>query len=193
MSTPRGHLRPDRVGRERPPSERARDRLPGVAAGVARPTSLSSRIRAASEAAKTAALIIGTGRYEPLFYNDLSPKVVGREVRGVLRQRVCRARRRGEHCSRICVPPLRHTVEQDVDAHSHVLLGTQEVRPLLHRTWRSTTLGTPSAVGLVTAAERRNAQRMDAWKPFPSNSILTSLESLNDLFQPLWPSPNECA
>jgi hypothetical protein len=35
MSTPRGHLRPDKMGRERPPSERARGHLPAVAEGVA--------------------------------------------------------------------------------------------------------------------------------------------------------------
>jgi hypothetical protein len=35
MSTPRGHLRPDKRGRERPPSERVLGRLPGVAEGVA--------------------------------------------------------------------------------------------------------------------------------------------------------------
>jgi hypothetical protein len=41
--------------------------------------------------------------------------------------------------------------------------------------------------------ERRIAQRMDAWKPFSSNSILTSLESVNDLLQPARRSPNERA
>jgi hypothetical protein len=63
--TSRGHVRPDKVGRERPPSERVRDRLRGVAAGVAHaPHQPSSLNRAASEAAKTAALIISTGGLE---------------------------------------------------------------------------------------------------------------------------------
>ena len=53
MSTPGGHIRPDKRGRERPPSERVRGRLPGVAEGVAHaPSSLSTIIRAASAAAR---------------------------------------------------------------------------------------------------------------------------------------------
>ena len=57
LSTPRGHIRPDKVGRERPPSERVRDRLRGVAAGVAHaPHHCRLSSHAASEAAKSAAL-----------------------------------------------------------------------------------------------------------------------------------------
>jgi hypothetical protein len=56
VSTPRGHLRPDKMGRERPPSERVRGRPPGVAEGVAHaPSSHSTIIRAASVAAQSAA------------------------------------------------------------------------------------------------------------------------------------------
>jgi hypothetical protein len=55
--TPRGRLRPDNMGRERPPSERVRGRPPpGVAPEVAHaPSSLCTIIRAASAAAKNAA------------------------------------------------------------------------------------------------------------------------------------------
>ena len=52
MSTLRGHIRPDKRGRERPPSEGVRGCPPGVAEGVAHaPSSLSTTIRAASPAA----------------------------------------------------------------------------------------------------------------------------------------------
>jgi hypothetical protein len=65
--TPRGHIRPDKRGRERPPSERARGRLPGVAEGVAHaPSSLSIIIRAVSAAAQSAAAFPTTARAHPL-------------------------------------------------------------------------------------------------------------------------------
>jgi hypothetical protein len=64
--TPRGHLRPDKLGRERPPAERVRGRLPGVAEGVARaPSSLDTIIRAASAAAENAAAFSMTARAQP--------------------------------------------------------------------------------------------------------------------------------
>jgi len=54
--TPRAIFMQDKVGRERPPSEWVRDRLRGVAAGVAHaPSSRSTIIRAASAAAQNAA------------------------------------------------------------------------------------------------------------------------------------------
>jgi hypothetical protein len=72
MSTPRGHLRPDKGGRERPPSEWVPGRLPGVAEGVAHaPNSLSAIIRAASAAAKNAAAFSTTGRAHPLVCQGL--------------------------------------------------------------------------------------------------------------------------
>lgn len=65
--TPRGHIRPDKRGRERPPSERVRGRFPGVAEGVAHaPSSLSTIIRAASAAAQSAAAFPMTARAHPL-------------------------------------------------------------------------------------------------------------------------------
>jgi hypothetical protein len=67
VPTPRGQLRPDRWGRERPPSERVRGRLPGVAEGVAHaPSSVSTIVRAASAAARNAAAFSMTARAHPL-------------------------------------------------------------------------------------------------------------------------------
>jgi uncharacterized protein (DUF433 family) len=67
VSTPRGNLRPDSMGRERPPSKWVRGRPPGVAEGVAHaPSSLSAIIRAASAAAKNAAAFSTTARAHPL-------------------------------------------------------------------------------------------------------------------------------
>jgi hypothetical protein len=48
-----------------------------------------------------------------LFFNDLSRHVASGAVRGPLRHRGVVRGGEGEHCSRVCVPPLRHTVEQN--------------------------------------------------------------------------------
>jgi hypothetical protein len=65
--TPRGHLRPDKRGRERPPSERGGGRPPGVAEGVAHaPSSRSTIIRATSAAAQSAAAFSMPATAHPL-------------------------------------------------------------------------------------------------------------------------------
>ena len=65
--TPRGHIRPDKRGRERPSSERGRGRLPGLAEGVAHaPSSRSTIIGAASAAAENAAAFTMTATAHPL-------------------------------------------------------------------------------------------------------------------------------
>jgi hypothetical protein len=65
--TPRGHLRPDKVGRERPPFEGGRGRLAGVAEGVAHaPRSPFTIIRAASAAAENAVAFAMTATAHPL-------------------------------------------------------------------------------------------------------------------------------
>ena len=79
MSTPRGHLRPDSVGRERPPSERVRGRLRGVAEGVAHaPSSLTIIIHAASAAAQNAAAFLMTARAQPLVSQRVAVSVSSR-------------------------------------------------------------------------------------------------------------------
>lgn len=65
--TPRGHIRPDKRERERPPADRVGGRLPGVAEGVAHaPSSLCTISRAASAAAQNAAAFLMTARAHPL-------------------------------------------------------------------------------------------------------------------------------
>jgi hypothetical protein len=107
LSTPHGHLRPDKVGPERPRSERVRDRLRGVAAGVAHaphhPHLSSSRLRRRRRPPprKTA----------PAVWNRPLTIELGQcPAPGGIRRKICIGAScplaRGEHCSRVCVPPF---------------------------------------------------------------------------------------
>jgi hypothetical protein len=111
---------------------------PGTASGgwqrgSLTPHARSSFIRAASEAAKSAALIVGAGVSNYLFFNDLSWHVASGAVHGPRRHPFVVRRGEGEHCSRVCVPLFDPRLSRIVDADSHVLLGAQEVGALLPR------------------------------------------------------------
>jgi hypothetical protein len=60
------------------------------------------------------------------FFSDLSRHAAARAVRGVRVDRCLALGGQGEHCSRVCVPPPRHTLSRIVDAELHVRVGTQE-------------------------------------------------------------------
>lgn len=128
------HLRPDKMRRERPPSERAGGRLRGLAAGSSRPRTPPSAIRANSEAAKTGALIVGTGCLE-LFV--LQQVVTARCQWGLFGARrgisaSCAAER--GNTAPVSVFPLFDTrLSRIVVADLQFLLGAQEVRAQLAR------------------------------------------------------------
>jgi hypothetical protein len=109
MSTPRGHIRPDTRGRERPPSEWVRGRLPGVAEGVAHaPSSLSTIIRAASAAAQSAAAFPLAARAHPLVRQRVaaSASSENRHHHHLAEPPSSSAARRGTSHTRGVVPPL---------------------------------------------------------------------------------------
>ena len=86
-----------------------RDRLRGVAEGVAHaphhPHLSSARLpRRRRSPPSSSARDVSNG----LFFNDLSRHAVGGAVRGVRVHRCRPLGGQGEHCSRVCVPPLPH-------------------------------------------------------------------------------------
>jgi hypothetical protein len=72
MSTPRGHIRPDKRGVSDPRLNGVMGRLPGVAEGAQAPGSLLTVIRAASAAAKNAAALSTTARAQLLVFQRVA-------------------------------------------------------------------------------------------------------------------------